>query len=393
MTDCDPGKPMQASPEAQTWREAERLAALRRHDILDTPAEAEFDDIARIAAHVCNAPMAMISFVDADRHFYKAEIGLGIREASLEASMCAQAIRQTDLLVVSDLAADPRFSRNPFVAFVPGVRFYAGAVMETADKLPLGTVCVLDTKPRPGLSTPEAQALRALARQVIAQLELRSLLRAAKASEAALAQAVCERDTLLQEKDLLMAEVHHRVKNSLQLVQTLVTLQSRDVADPKARAQLEETAGRIMTIGAVHGRLYTGGSVINSQAEPFLTGLVRDIEASVVTMSDRPVELVVEPMVLSADRLTALGLVITELVTNALKYGSGRILVSVRRVEDAIEVAVEDEGVGFPEGFDVAQSGNLGMRLVAAMSIRGRQATWLDRASCPSRIVTLLPAA
>ncbi len=212
--------------------------------------------------------------------------------------------------------------------------------------LPLGTVSVLDVKPRQGLSVPEAQALRALARQVIAQLELRSLLRVAKASEAALAQAVCERDALLREKDLLIDEVHHRVKNSLQLVQTLVTLQARDVTDPTAQAQLQETAGRIRTIGAVHGRLYTGGSATNSLAEPFLAALVRDIQTSIGSESDRRVELRVEPMVLSADRLTALGLVITELVTNALKYGEGRILVCARRVGQDIEVAVEDEGRG-----------------------------------------------
>ena len=391
MNDCEPNAmaPPQGDPP---WNEAERLRALHGHGILDTAAEADFDDIARIAAHVCDAPIAAISFVDAHRLFFKAEIGLGVREAPRDASICAHAIRQSDLMVVSDLAADARFGPNTLFTAMHGAHFYAGAVMKTAEKLPLGTVCVLDTKPRPGLSVPEAQALHALARQVIAQLELRSLLRVAKASEAALAHAVRERDSLLLEKDLLMAEVHHRVKNSLQLVQTLVTLQARDVTDPKAQAQLQETAGRIMTIGAVHQRLYTGGSVTNSQAEPFLAALVRDLQASVVSASDRRVELLVEPMVLSADRLTALGLVITELVTNALKYGEGRILVVVRREADDIEVAVEDEGVGFPEGFDVAQSGNLGMRLVAAMSIRGRQATRLDRAACPSRIVTLLPA-
>ncbi len=390
MSDCDP-KIMAAPQGGPSWDEAERLAALRSHGILDTAAEADFDDIARIAAHVCSAPVAMISFIDADREFFKAAIGFGLREIPRDVSICAHAILQPDLLVVPGLAADPRFSGSPFVTRVPGARFYAGAVMATGG-LPLGTVSVLDVKPRQGLSVPEAQALRALARQVIAQLELRSLLRVAKASEAALAQAVCERDALLREKDLLIDEVHHRVKNSLQLVQTLVTLQARDVTDPTAQAQLQETAGRIRTIGAVHGRLYTGGSATNSLAEPFLAALVRDIQTSIGSESDRRVELRVEPMVLSADRLTALGLVITELVTNALKYGEGRILVCARRVGQDIEVAVEDEGAGFPEGFDVAQSGNLGMRLVAAMSVRGRQATWLDRAACPSRIVTLLPA-
>ncbi len=387
MTERDPAEPM--APERPAWTEAARLAVLRGHDILDTPPESDFDDIARIAAHVCSAPMAMISFIDADRLFLKAEIGVGVRAIPFDAAACTEAIRQADLLVAPDLAADPR--AGTIRAAVPSARFYACAVIETAEALPLGMVSVLDTRPRPGLTQAETQALRALARQVMAQLELRSLLRAAKASEAALAQAVRERDTLLHEKDLLMAEVHHRVKNSLQLVQTLVTLQSREVRDPKARAQLEETAGRIATIAAVHGRLYTGGSVTDSPAAPFLAALVRDIQTAIASADERPVELQVEPMILSADRLTPLGLVITELVTNALKYGSGRILVGVRRAGDDIEVAVEDEGSGFPEGFDVAQGGNLGMRLVAAMSVRGRRATWLERDVSPSRIVTLLP--
>ncbi len=183
MNDCDP-KAMAVPQGGPSWSEAERLDALRDHGILDTVAEADFDDIARIAAHVCNVPIAMISFIDAHRQFFKAEIGLGLREIPRDASICAHAIRQPDLMVVPDLAADPRFSRSGFLTAVPAARFYAGAVMETADKLPLGTVCVLDTKPRQGLSAAEAQALRALARQVIAQLELRSLLRMAKASEA-----------------------------------------------------------------------------------------------------------------------------------------------------------------------------------------------------------------
>ncbi len=381
MDGCDP---VGERPDAPRWSEAERLAALRSHCILDTPVEEDFDDIVRIAAHVCSTPVAIISFVDAERQFFKAEVGLGVRETPLRDSICVQAIRQPDLMVVPDITRDARFCHTLFATGAPALHFYAGAVLKTPDKLPLGTVCVLDTKPRRGLSVAETQTLRGLARQVMVQLELRSLLRVAKASEAALAQAVCERDALLQDKDLLMEEVHHRVKNSLQLVQTLVTLQSRDVTDPKARGHLEETARRIMTIAAVHARLYAGRSVTNSHAEPFLAALVRDIQASIAGASGRRVELAVEPMILSADRLTALGLVITELVTNALKYGSGRILVTVRREGEDVEVAVEDEGAGFPEGFDVTQCDSMGMRLVAAMSVRGRRATWLDRRCLPA---------
>lgn len=167
------------------WDEAERLAALRRYGILDTPPEAEFEDIVRIAAHVCEAPIAVVNLIEDHRQWFKAEVGLGVRETPLDVSICAHAILQPGLFVVPDTTKDPRFDCNPLVTGEPHLRFYAGALLETPDGLPLGTVCVLDYKPR-GLTDEQAFTLQALARQVMAHLELR---RSAKEAEQRTAEA------------------------------------------------------------------------------------------------------------------------------------------------------------------------------------------------------------
>jgi PAS domain S-box-containing protein len=164
-------------PHERPWDEAARLAALRRYAILDTPPEQAFDDICLIAARVCRAPIAVVNLVASERQFFKAEIGLGVRETPLDVSICAHAILQPGLFVVPDTTKDPRFAGNPLVTGVPHLRFYAGALLVTHEGLPLGTVCVLDHAPRPdGLTPVQAETLEALARQTMTQLEHRRAL-------------------------------------------------------------------------------------------------------------------------------------------------------------------------------------------------------------------------
>lgn len=160
---------------AQTppWNEAERLAALRRYRVLDTEPEPAFDDITRIAALVCKAPIAVVNLVADTRQFFKAEVGLGVRESALDVSICAKAILQRGLFVVPDLRDNPLFACNPLVTGEPHLRFYAGALLETPEGLPIGTVCILDTQPRPdGLSAEQGEILLSLARQTMLLLEL-----------------------------------------------------------------------------------------------------------------------------------------------------------------------------------------------------------------------------
>jgi PAS domain S-box-containing protein len=158
---------------AQPWDEALRLQALRQSGILDTPREEAFDDLTRLAALICDAPIAVINFIEDTRQWFKAEVGLGVRETPLDVSICARTFLRPGLAVIPDVADDPRFSTNPLVAGPMNLRFYAGARLDTPEGLPLGTLCVLDTKPRPGgLTLQQAEALTALARQVMHQFAL-----------------------------------------------------------------------------------------------------------------------------------------------------------------------------------------------------------------------------
>lgn len=151
--------------------ETKRVAALRELAILDTPRESAYEDIALVAATLCSAPIAVVNFVDAERQWGKALVGLASSEAPREDSFCARTIVQDDgLLVVRDAAADPQWADTALVR--DGLRFYAGAAIVTADGHALGTVCVADTRPR-GLTPRAAEALRALARQTAALLDLR----------------------------------------------------------------------------------------------------------------------------------------------------------------------------------------------------------------------------
>jgi PAS domain S-box-containing protein len=165
---------LSTAPRDPAWSERERLEALRAYGVLDTPPEPAFDEIAEIAALVCRAPIAVVNLIDDTRQFFKAEIGLGVRETPVDVSICAHAILQRDLFVVPDTTRDSRFADNPLVTGEPNLRFYAGALLETPEGLPLGTVCVLDYAPRPeGLTNEQGRTLRSLARAVMAQLELR----------------------------------------------------------------------------------------------------------------------------------------------------------------------------------------------------------------------------
>ncbi|HYF54920.1 MAG TPA: GAF domain-containing protein, partial [Salinarimonas sp.] len=149
MARAQPPYPQAGGPARPSWNEAERVAALRGYGILDTPPEAAFDEIARIAALVLEAPIAVVNLIEDTRQFFKAEIGLGVRETPLDVSICAHALLAGDLLVVPDTARDPRFACNPLVTGAPHLRFYAGALLETPRGLPIGTLCVLDHAPRP----------------------------------------------------------------------------------------------------------------------------------------------------------------------------------------------------------------------------------------------------
>lgn len=152
--------------------ESERLAALQRYHILDTPPDMEFDDLTALASQICEAPISLISLVDAHRQWFKSRRGVEGSETPRTVAFCAHAILQSDILIVPDTLTDERFVDNPLVTHEPHLRFYAGVPLVTSDNYALGTLCVADRVPR-SLSPAQQASLQALARQVVAQLELR----------------------------------------------------------------------------------------------------------------------------------------------------------------------------------------------------------------------------
>lgn len=152
--------------------EIKRLNVLWQYDVLDTVPEEVFDDLANLAAHICEAPVALISLIDEKRQWFKSRVGISVKETSRDVSFCAHAILQDGLLTVSDASKDPRFSDNPLVTGTQHIRFYAGMPLRSPDGYALGTLCVIDNIARK-LRPEQKQALRLLARHVETQLELR----------------------------------------------------------------------------------------------------------------------------------------------------------------------------------------------------------------------------
>jgi GAF domain-containing protein len=153
-------------------QEAERLAALRQYNILDTPAEQAYDDITALAAYICDAPIAIVNLVDGERQWFKSTVGFDLSETSREVAFCAYTVLDRETMVVNDALADERFANNEFVTCVPGIRFYAGVPLVTPTGFSIGTLCVVDHRPRE-LTEFQQKTLEALARQAVAQLELR----------------------------------------------------------------------------------------------------------------------------------------------------------------------------------------------------------------------------
>ena len=255
--------------------EAARLRALVHYGILDTPAEAAFDEIAKVTADVCGAPTALITLVDAQRQWFKSRVSFEATETARELSFCAHAILEPDAVtVIADATKDARFADNPLVTGGPHIRFYAGAPLVTPDGSAIGTLAVVDYVPR-GLTESQERSLRSLSHQVITQLELqrrvadeRQMLR--ERIERAVVEGESQMDALLESSlDAIVAIDHEgRIVEFNPAAEEAFGLRRGAALGKEFTALIDLPSVHEPHLGGLAQRLATGeGSLLNRRIE------------------------------------------------------------------------------------------------------------------------------
>jgi PAS domain S-box-containing protein len=178
----------------------------------------------------------------------------------------------------------------------------------------------------------------------------------------------------LKEKDALLKEVHHRVKNNLQIISSLLNLQSVGVEDPRYLEMIRDSQNRIKSMALVHELLYKSKDLSNIDISEYLYSLIRNISRSYShTSGSVAIRTEIEKIDMDIDNAVPVGIIVTELVSNAYKYAflegrAGEISVELRREAEKIVLTVSDNGIGLPEGFEIGKTGTLGLQLVEMLT-------------------------
>lgn len=315
-------------------REVHRLELLKRYEILDTPPEAAFDRITALAADLFNAPIAIISFLDGHRLWFKSHHGLDSSE-----------VRWGPEAAVSTMET---LIRGEF-----GLGFFVSAPLITHDGHDLGALCVIDHQPR-AADERQLRHLATLAALVTDRMELRLTARNAAARA-----------------DILASEIDHRAMNSLQLVASLLNLQSRVTQAPETAQQLMIASNRVLAVARVHRNFSADESI----DRVLLLAYLRRLCAELAEVLDVAIEVEGTEASVPTTQVLAIGLIVNELATNAKKHGAGPIKITftsgVARSDAAghHELCILDQGDGLPEGFAVNRlKGNgLGIKVVAVL--------------------------
>lgn len=277
--------------------QANRLALLHSYQILDTPAEAEFDDIVAIAAGICGTEASTITFIDADRQWFKAATGMAGETAPLELAVCAHTILESGFLEIEDTLLDARTKHNPGCHGPEGFRFYAGAQLMAVEGLPLGTLCVLGKRPQK-LTHIQRQTLQVLAHHVVKLLDLR---------------------LALENADILRKEVDHRVCNSLQLVASLTALQKRKSPDQNVKDALSQVQERVMALATLHQTMQNSDAQKTVNLRVLVNDLARLIRQSV--SGDIALSVDIDDLFVTSSIASAVAVVVNEFASNSLKHG------------------------------------------------------------------------
>ncbi|MDJ0388176.1 histidine kinase dimerization/phosphoacceptor domain -containing protein [Roseomonas sp. E05] len=353
------------------------LAALRSQDLqslLDMAARLTAcglgSDFAKVLEHL---PGENTFLVRAGVGWHPGVVGHARIGGEME-SPAGYAFRTGRPVIANALASERRFQMTPLLA-EHGVRRAVNVIIR-GESTPYG---VLEADKRDGTAfTPDdVNFLQAFANTLGAAMdrehtrqEMSRLAALAEARAQEAEEALRARDELLRQKDLLMREIDHRVKNSLTVTRSLLAMQSRLTQDSSSRALLEEAAQRVSTIARVHDRLYRSSRIGQVDLADYLQGLCEELHySSGLTDAGRPLHVAVEVAEYSADDAVSIGLIVTELLTNAAKYGAGPVDLQCRRLPGGgLRLTVCDAGHGLPPDFAPAEATGLGMVLIHGLS-------------------------
>ncbi len=341
----------------------------RTIEILEAEPQPALERILKLAARLFQAPVSFLSVKDLNGEWLQASYGKGFHEVARSSSFCAHAAQAKEPLVVCDASADERFSSNPLVTGEMKIHFYVGIALRNRRGLSLGSLSVMDTVSH---AAPPQELLESFAD--LAFLATDNL-------EAYFATAAENDDTevelrhSLREKETLLQEVHHRVKNNLQIVSSLLKLQADLLPDRSAAAILKESQQRVLSMALIHERLYADKHPSAIEFDSYAQSLVQELvnsyagRAGTVTGQHLPPQIL-----LSVGQAIPCGLILNELVTNALKYaypdGSpGEVMVELHESPNGrIRIAVSDQGKGLPANFDFQNAPTLGLRICAVLA-------------------------
>lgn len=332
--------------------ERERIRELESYSILDTLPEADYDGLTRIASQICGTPISLITLLDNKRQWFKSHHGLEVSETPKEQAFCAYAIRNPDeLYIVEDARKDELFKTNPLVTGAPNIVFYAGVPLKTKKGYPLGTLCVIDTKPRT-LSKQQKESLDALATQVMNLLELRKANMELERKNESLKQ----RNSRLES---FATHAAHDIKSPLNSINGITQfLQSKlqDNGDPETDQYLSLISKSAKKLGSLIDGLLEHSKLDDVAAAGKERILLRELKEELIEYFPAYDELRLhfEWSDHKAIEVNIVGLrqILINLISNAIKYNDKPLIdieIGMREDDRFYEIYVNDNGPGIPE--------------------------------------------
>jgi K+-sensing histidine kinase KdpD len=333
---------MKVAPLPQDERE--RLEALREYELLDSDSEKVFDEIAVLASFICDTPISTITLIDEKRQWFKAKVGLPDNETSRDVAFCAHAIHTNDIMIVNDATRDDRFFDNPLVTDKPDIRFYAGMPLITPSGYKLGTLCVIDTKPK-NLDEKQIFALNVLSKQVMKLFELR--------------KKNMELQRIHETQNKLLSIIGHDLRSPIGSIDGMLLLaekyeltrQEYQELIPRMR-QLVDTTQQLLT-NLLHWAKSNIAGKNNLKEQINFKAVTQEIIAEYAeafkAKNNNVVNLMSDEDVAFADR-NRIQFVMRNLMLNANKFTeNGNITISCKKLNDFIQISIADTGMGINE--------------------------------------------